>query len=134
MNICKDQEKILLKCEKDLENILFQSNMLITLINDLLDLAKLETMNFKFNDEYFDYNELIKQAFNTVKHQAQQRNIKLFEEFQMNITDQKSRYFGVDTTVNERREFFNNLLGDRLRYMQILLNFLSNAIKFTLDG
>ena len=66
--ICKDQEKTLIKCEKDLENILFQSKMLITLINDLLDLAKLETMNFKFNDEYFDYNQLIKQAFTTVKH------------------------------------------------------------------
>ena len=28
--------------------------MLLTLINDLMDLAKLETLNFKFNDEYFD--------------------------------------------------------------------------------
>ena len=68
LKICRDQEKTLIKCEKDLENILFQSKMLITLINDLLDLAKLETMNFKFNDEYFDYNQLIKQAFTTVKH------------------------------------------------------------------
>ena len=58
------------QCENYLENMHFQSNMLITLINDLLDLAKLETMNFKFNDDYFDYNELVKQAFNTVKYQA----------------------------------------------------------------
>lgn len=33
--------------------------MLLTLINDLLDLAKFETMNFKFNLEYFDLSELI---------------------------------------------------------------------------
>ena len=44
--------------------------MLITLINDLLDLAKLETMNFKFNEVNFDYNELLKQAFDTMKYQA----------------------------------------------------------------
>jgi len=66
--ICKEQEKILLETEKYLENISYQSSMLITLINDLLDLAKLETMNFKFNEDYFCLNELINQAYNTVKY------------------------------------------------------------------
>ena len=33
--------------------------MQLTLINDLLDLAKFETMNFRFNIEYFDLCELI---------------------------------------------------------------------------
>lgn len=42
--------------------------MLTTLINDLLDLAKFETMNFKFIEDYFDLDEVIKQAFNTVKY------------------------------------------------------------------
>ena len=50
------QEDILMELEKYLENIQFQSSMLITLINDLLDLAKLETMNFKFNEEFFNFN------------------------------------------------------------------------------
>lgn len=45
--------------EKYLENISFQSSMLLTLIQDLLDLAKLETMNFKFNNDYFDFNDMI---------------------------------------------------------------------------
>ena len=53
------QEKTLMELEKYLENIQFQSSMLITLINDLLDLAKLETMNFKFNEEFFNFNQLI---------------------------------------------------------------------------
>lgn len=68
--ICSDQEKILVDAEKYLENIKFQSSMLVVLINDLLDLAKLETMNFSFNDEYFSLNELISKAFDTVKYQA----------------------------------------------------------------
>ena len=46
--------------EDYVENIAYQSNMLLTLINDLMDLAKLETLNFKFNEEYFDLPELIK--------------------------------------------------------------------------
>ena len=57
--ICKEQGEILLETENYLENISYQSHMLITLINDLLDLAKFETMNFKFNEEYFNLNELI---------------------------------------------------------------------------
>ena len=58
-----------------LDNINYQSNMLLTLINDLMDLAKLETLNFKLNEEYFDLPELIKQAFKTVKCQADRKNI-----------------------------------------------------------
>lgn len=44
--------------------------MLLTLINDLLDLAKLETMNFKFNEDFFNLNEVITQAYDTMKYQA----------------------------------------------------------------
>ena len=52
--------------EDYIENMAYQSNMLLTLINDLMDLAKLETLNFKFNEEYFDLPDLIKKAFKTV--------------------------------------------------------------------
>ena len=51
-----------MQTEKYLENICFQSSMLLNLINDLLDLAKFETMNFNFNDDFFNMNELIDQA------------------------------------------------------------------------
>ena len=51
--------------------------MLVNLINDLLDLAKFETMNFRFNEQYFNLGELIDQAFDTFKYQAAQKNIKL---------------------------------------------------------
>lgn len=42
--------------------------MLLNLINDLLDLAKFETMNFTFNMEFFDMNKLLNQAHDTVKY------------------------------------------------------------------
>ena len=44
--------------------------MMKNLIDDLMDLAKLETLNFNFNEEYFDLVTLIEQALNTVKYQA----------------------------------------------------------------
>ena len=42
--------------------------MLLTLINDLLDLAKFETLNFMFNEDFFDLKELIDKAYDTVKY------------------------------------------------------------------
>ena len=108
--------------------------MLLTLINDLLDLAKIETMNFKFNDDYFNLNDVITNAYNTMKYQADQKNIKIKTEYLMRIQDEKSKYYNIELTMEERKRFFKNILGDKLRYMQILMNFLSNAIKFTNEG
>lgn len=55
--------------------------MLLTLINDLLDLAKFETMNFNFNEDYFDLNEVIDNALSSMKYQASQRNIRIRKDY-----------------------------------------------------
>jgi signal transduction histidine kinase len=55
--------------------------MLTNLINDLLDLAKINTLNFKFNNDFFDLNILIQQSLDTVKYMASQKQISLFEEY-----------------------------------------------------
>lgn len=59
--------------------------MLLTLINDLLDLAKLETMNFGFNEEFFDFDQLISEAISTVKYEADKKSLNIKKEFQINI-------------------------------------------------
>ena len=46
-----------------------------------MDLAKLETLNFKLNDEYFDLPQLIKQAFKTVRCQANKKKINMVHEY-----------------------------------------------------
>ena len=66
--------------EDILENINFQSKMQQNLINDLLDLSKIDTLNFKFNNDYFSMLELITNAFNTLKHTARKKNILLKQE------------------------------------------------------
>lgn len=44
--------------------------MLTNLINDLLDLAKLNALNFRFNNDFFDLSNLIQQSMETVKYMA----------------------------------------------------------------
>ena len=63
-----DQRQALQNAETYLENIFYQSSMLLTLIQDLLDLAKFETMNFKFNEDFFNLNDLISKAYDTMKY------------------------------------------------------------------
>ena len=49
--------------------------MLTNLINDLLDLAKLNNLKFKFNNQYFDIENLFHNVVETVKYIADQKNI-----------------------------------------------------------
>ena len=108
--------------------------MMVILINDLLDLAKLETMNFTFNDEYFNLGQLIENAKDTIMYQATQRNIQISVDYKIEISKTDSKYFGIELTQTQRRQIFDSIMGDKLRYMQILLNFLTNAVKFTKEG
>lgn len=88
--------------------------MLLNLINDLLDLAKIENSQFNFNTTQFNLHEVIQKAIETLDFSAQQKNIK------------------VDYTYEEENiGYFMEISGDDNRYLQILLNFLSNALKFT---
>jgi signal transduction histidine kinase len=52
-------DKQLKKITSDLENCDFCSTMLLNLINDLLDLAKLEKMKFQLNNSFFDLTKTI---------------------------------------------------------------------------
>jgi len=60
-----------------MENSLFSITMLLNLINDLLDLAKMENSKFTLNEEYFDLNKTILQAFEVVGFLAAEKNITL---------------------------------------------------------
>lgn len=131
----KDQwKKDLQVAEEYTENMAYQSNMLLTLINDLMDLAKLDTLNFKFNDQYFDLPELINQTFKTVKSQASKKEISLLYNYSVEPLSEDSLVSQVTLSQSQIQKLLKNIYGDRCRYQQILLNFLSNAIKFTNKG
>ena len=90
------------------------SAMLLNLINDLLDLAKQEKQTFAFNQKYFSLEQSVLTSFKTLEFMSSKKDIK------MKLT--------IDP---EERKYFHAIYGDENRYEQILINFLSNALKFS---
>lgn len=56
-----------------LENCFYCSTLLLNLINDLLDLAKLQKMTFELNNDFFDLTKTIDQTFLTLEFFAKQK-------------------------------------------------------------
>ena len=87
--------------------------MITNLINDLLDLAKFENSVFKMNEDYFNLFEVVNEAFNMVAYSAEENNIRLLLEF------------------DQHRPFiFKKVYSDKKRLLQILLNIMTNSLKF----
>lgn len=87
---------------------------LLVLINDILDLAKVDSGKMTFEESPFNLSDSI----NTI--------LQLFE------TKIKEKNIGFE--YNCDKSIPKILLGDSLRLRQILLNLMSNAVKFTLNG
>jgi len=86
---------------------------LLSLINDVLDLAKIETGHFDLHDEAVKLADLVAAC--------------------LPIIDQRAKAGGIDLKVSVMNDL-PLIRADRLRLKQILLNLLSNAIKFTPRG
>jgi signal transduction histidine kinase/HPt (histidine-containing phosphotransfer) domain-containing protein len=86
---------------------------LLGLINDVLDLAKVESGTMTFRPEPVDLAQLLAETMDAVKPDAARKKIALSTE--------------ID------RELSAPIL-DRVRLKQVLLNYLSNAVKFTAEG
>ena len=93
------------------------SVMLLNLINDLLDLAKKESNTFILNKSFFNLREIVKHTFTVLEFMASQKKVKL--------------KLVIPST---QTKLFDKIYGDENRYEQILLNFVSNAIKFANHG
>ncbi len=89
------------------------SKQLQALVNDILDLSKIQSGKLKFEVISFSLKELFEEISYTCNYHAKQKNISLSFDIDQNIP---------------------LLMGDPTRLKQILLNLLSNAIKFTDQG
>jgi len=94
-----------------LEKISLSSKHLLNLINDVLDMSKIEQSEIDLNREYISLEFLVEQVSTMVRPQAEKKN----QEFIVDIENLSHKAF----------------YGDELRLNQILINVLSNAVKFT---
>ena len=112
-NLLQD-EKELTDEEKDLfrNTINKNSNLLLKLINDILELSRIESgrMSFAFDD--CSLNELLEEIYRT-HHLLMPSNIRFLKEFQ-------------------ETELIIHV--DRFRFTQVITNFINNAVKFTTKG
>ena len=95
------------------EDILSSGRHLLSLINEILDLSKVEAGRMELEVATFDLPLAIDNARTFVRERATKHGINL------------------DVTVDER---LGDFMGDERKIKQILLNLLSNAVKFTPEG
>ncbi|MCP6761660.1 MAG: hybrid histidine kinase/response regulator HrmK [Fischerella sp. CENA71] len=89
------------------------SKHLLALINDILDLSKIEANQLEIQWEQVDLQKLCRNVLIILKEKATNKGLKLSLELDPNV---------------------NTLLADSLRLKQMLLNLLFNAVKFTTNG
>lgn len=98
---------------------------LLTLINDILDISKIEAGKLELMPKEFRFTEFLKDITDLFKMRAMQKGIQF-----------TCQQIPPPTSVpNEKREQFPDLIcADEKRLRQVLLNLVSNAIKFTDEG
>lgn len=97
-----------------LQAIRHSAENLKVIINDILDLASIESGKLKFEKIAFNLTDLIPSLISTFSYQASEKKLAL--------------QYTIDESLNKV------LLGDPVRLNQILINLISNAVKFTHAG
>ncbi|MEO6730223.1 MAG: two-component regulator propeller domain-containing protein [Ferruginibacter sp.] len=87
---------------------------LLTVINDILDFSKIESGNMELEDRDFNLRTCIEEVLDVFANKAGQMGLDLVYEIDHNVPAQ--------------------IIGDSLRLRQVLVNLVSNAIKFTERG
>ena len=99
--------------DKSLNKVATNARHLLQLINDVLDISKIEAGKMKINPKELDLKWLIESATPTFEPQMKMKGIALT----VNIPDELPHVY-----------------GDEARLKEVLINLLSNAIKFTHEG
>lgn len=114
MSIIAKKSKDSLKISDCLRKIETSSHQLLGIINDVLDMSKIEADKFEINNEEFDFEKMLRNIFTVMQ-------VKFGE---------KRQTFRYEMAVL----FTRYMIADELRLSQVILNLLSNAVKFTPEG
>ncbi len=94
--------------------IRISSNALLAVINDILDLSKIESGKMRIESQPFVLRDCIEEVIDIVAAQAAQKHLDLA--------------YTIDAAVPAA------IVGDSVRLRQVMINLLSNAVKFTASG
>lgn len=97
-----------------IEAIKISGESLLDIINDILDLSKIEARKFELDSVDFSLREVIEKITRPIAAKAGQKNIELILDISAGVAD--------------------NYRGDPVRLRQILFNLAGNAVKFTEKG
>ena len=97
-----------------LQKVLSSSNHLLSLINDILDMSRIESGKVQIKEQECNISELMHNLVNIIQPQVKAKQLELF----------------IDTfdVVNE------DVIADALKLNQVFINLLSNAVKYTPAG
>lgn len=96
-----------------LKKIDVSTKYLLSLINDILDMSRIESGKMTINNEKFHLNQLLQEIDVLIRPQAEEKKLN----------------FTIDSNYTT-----SLLIGDELRLSQVLINLLGNALKFTPKG
>lgn len=99
--------------KKDLENIRFSSDLLSKLVDDILEVTRIEQGKVKLVLDSINIKPIINEIIGELKIKAQEKNLKV---------------------IYQETETLQNALVDVVRLRQILINLIDNAIKYTPQG
>jgi len=97
-----------------LETTLSSARSLLRILDDILDMAKIETGKLSIEDEKFSLPLCISEVVDIVAPEIHRK--------------------GLDLTFSVAEEIPQTVVGDQMRLRQILTNLIGNAIKFTKEG
>ena len=97
-----------------LKSLKFSGDYLLTFINDILQINKIEANKVDIEPESFNLKKKINNIVLALANSAQDNNVKIHFEFDKDLPQ--------------------NFIADQLKISQILINLIGNSIKFTKDG
>ena len=99
------------KVKSHLKKVETSSQLLLSVINDVLDMSKIEAGKLEIVREPFNFNEMIQNAGSIAK---------------VNMDEKKQQFtINCDTSLNHK------IISDEYRLSQVIVNLLNNAMKFT---
>lgn len=109
------KDKKVLQAQKNTLDIINKSgNNLLKLINSVLDLAKIETGRIPLEDKPFDLGDIVKESMDLMGERAQSKGLKI--------------------ELDQSSDFPRFISSDPSKIRQIIINFLSNSVKYTNEG